>query len=426
MMKVVMSNKINTIRNTGLTTCANLAHAIAQWLLLIIIIKQFDDFILGQLVLNLSIVSPLFMLFSFKLRSLVVTDYHNTYSFEQYLHARVLSQLFVLALLAALLPLLIPQTMLSITLSVIVFKTSDGISELCYSYQHKKQFFSRSAISQILRSITTVVVLSATAYISQKISFTFYAWALSTACFALIDIYLAAKTLTNVENRSFRLRSTLASIQAAKISLRLYKKYWPVGISIAFGAMFVYIPNYMLEYFHGTKVVGHFATISYFLVAGGIFITSLSQAITPRLSNFYNEGKFDRFIKTTRLLMLTGASIGFIGFIIASLFGEWILTAIYTEVIGQFSRELQLVIVASLVRYSYIFLGAALNALRCFNQQVIVYGSGTVTLAIACLLLVPHHGTLGAGLAMIIACVVEFIVMVIIFTKQWQMLTKIN
>lgn len=419
-----MSNKNNTIRHAGLTTCANLAHAIAQWLLLIIIIKQFDDFILGQLVLNLSIISPLFMLFSFKLRSLVVTDYHNTYSFEQYLHARVLSQLFVLALLSALLPLFIPQTMLSITLSVIAFKAFDGISELCYSYQHKKQFFSRAAISQILRSITTIVFLSATAYISHKISFTIYAWALSTGCFTLIDIFLVAKTLTKIERRSFRLRSTLVSIEAVKISLLLYRKYWPVGISIAFGAMFVYIPNYMLEYFHGTKVVGHFATISYFLVAGGIFITSLSQAITPKLSNFYNEGKLDLFIKTTRLLMLTGASIGFIGLIIATLFGEWILTTIYTDVIGQLSRELQLIIVASLVRYSYIFLGAALNALRCFNQQVIVYGSGTVTLTIACLLLVPLHGTLGAAKAMIIACVVEFIVMVIIFTKQWRNVSK--
>jgi len=424
MIKVAMNNKNYTIRHAGLTTCANFAHAIAQWLLLIIVIKQFDNFILGQLVLNLSIISPLFMLISFKLRSLVVTDYHNTYTFEQYLHARVLSQLFVLALLAALLPFLIPQTMLSITLSVIAFKAFDGISELCYSYQHKKQFFSRAAISQILRSITTVVVLSTTAYISHKISFTFYVWAISAGCFAIIDIYLAAKTLTNVESRSFILRSTLTNIEAVKISLVLYKKYWPVGISIAFGAMFVYIPNYMLEYFHGTKVVGHFALISYFLIAGGIFITSLSQAITPRLSNFYNEGKFDQFIKTTRLLMLTGATIGFIGLIIATLFGEWILTVIYTEVLGQFSRELQLVIVASLVRYSYIFLGAALNALRCFNQQVIVYGSGTITLAIACLLLVPQHGALGAALAMIIACVIEFIVMVSIFTKQWRNVSK--
>jgi O-antigen/teichoic acid export membrane protein len=419
-----MSNKNISVRHAGLTTSANLAHAIAQWLLLIIVIKQFDDFILGQLVLNLSIISPIFMLFSFKLRSLIVTDYHNTYSFEQYLHARFLSQLFILSFLAALLPILLPQTMLSITLSVIAFKAFDGISELCYSYQHKQQFFSRAAVSQVLRSITTVIVLTTTAYISQDVSFTFYAWALSTGCFALIDIYLVANTLSNVEKRSFKLRGTLISIEAVKISLILYRKYWPVGISIAFGAMFVYIPNYMLEYFHGTKVVGHFATISYFLVAGGIFITSLSQAITPKLSNFYNQGNFSQFIKTTKWLMLIGASIGFIGLVLATLFGEWILTTIYTEVIGQLSQELQLIIIASLIRYSYIFLGAALNALRCFNQQVIVYGSGTVTLTIACLVWVPKYGTLGAANAMIIACVVEFIVMVIIFMKQWRQVSK--
>jgi len=417
-----MHNKKNTIKHASLTTTANLSHALAQWLLLIIVIKQFDDLVLGQLALNLSIISPIFMLFSFKLRSLVVTDYHNTYSFEQYLHARVLSQLFVLLLLSALLPLLIPKTILSITLSVIAFKAFDGISELCYSYQHKQQFFSRAAFSQISRSITTIVVLSTTAYISHDISYTFYIWALSTGCFAIIDIYMAEKTLTDVERRSFKLRITFCSIEASKISLKIYKKFWPVGISIAFGAMFVYIPNYMLEYFHGTKVVGHFAAISYFLVAGGIFITSISQATTPKLSNFYNQGNFKQFIKVTRVLMFIGATIGFIGLVIATFFGQWILTTIYSEVIGQFSQELQLIIVASLIRYSYIFLGAALNALRCFNQQVIVYGSGTVTLSIACLLLVPQSGTLGAAMAMVIACVVEFFVMSIIFTRQWQKL----
>jgi O-antigen/teichoic acid export membrane protein len=415
-----MHNKKNTIKHAGLTTSANLSHAIAQWLLLIIVIKQFDDFVLGQLVLNLSIISPIFMLFSFKLRSLVVTDYHNTYSFEQYLQARALSQLFVLLILSALLPLLIPETILSITLSVIAFKVFDGISELCYSYQHKQQFFSRAAFSQISRSISTIIVLSTTAYISHDISYTFYIWALSTGCFAIIDIYMAAKTLTVVENRSFKLRMTLLSLEASKNSLVLFKKFWPVGISIAFGAMFVYIPNYMLEYFHGTKVVGHFAAISYFLVAGGIFITSLSQAITPKLSNSYNQGNFKQFIKITRLLMLIGAAIGFMGLVVATFFGQWILTTIYNDVIGQFSQELQLIIVASLIRYSYIFLGAALNALRCFNQQVIVYGSGTVTLAIACLFLVPQNGTLGAAMAMIIACIVEFFVMAIIFTRQWK------
>jgi O-antigen/teichoic acid export membrane protein len=150
----------------------------------------------------------------------------------------------------------------------------------------------------------------------------------------------------------------------------------------------------------------------------------LSQAITPKLSNFYNQGNFSQFIKTTKWLMLIGASIGFIGLVLATLFGEWILTTIYTEVIGQLSQELQLIIIASLIRYSYIFLGAALNALRCFNQQVIVYGSGTVTLTIACLVWVPKYGTLGAANAMIIACVVEFIVMVIIFMKQWRQVSK--
>ena len=82
-------------KSAGFTTFANIALAAAQWLLLIIIVKQFDELILGQLVLSLSLASPLFLLFSFKIRSLIVIDYHNQRTFEQYLAARWSAQLVV-------------------------------------------------------------------------------------------------------------------------------------------------------------------------------------------------------------------------------------------------------------------------------------------------------------------------------------------
>ena len=184
--------------------------------------------------------------------------------------------------------------------------------------------------------------------------------------------------------------------------------------------MFVYLPNYAIEYFLSTEQVGQFAAVSYFLVAGGILINSLSQAVTPKLSNLYHQQQAKAFISLTLTLMAVGAGIGLVGLGIVTLIGEWLLQLMYTSAIAKLLPELQLIVVASLIRYSYIFLGSALNVLKCLNQQVYVYGSGTISLALALYYLTPAYQTQGVAIAMIIGCAVEFCVMTLLFANKWQ------
>jgi len=408
------------INQIGLTTIANLAHAFTQWLLLVITVKYFDQLVLGQLMMCLSITAPLFLLFSFKLRSLVVTDYHNTYSFEQYLCSRFLAQIFVIICILVLIPFVMSELLPSIILSVILFKVSDGICELNYSYLHKHQAFSIVAKSQLLRSFCTISALMGAAYFTSSVSVTFIIWALTTFFFAIFDTFKAGKILVKTEQRRFQLLLSALNLKTHINSIKIYKQYWPVGLSILFGAMFMYIPNYVLAYYYDHESVGKFSAISYFIVAGGILINSLSQAATPKLSNLFHKHRYSEFIDLTKLLMLSGATIGVISFIIVYLAGTWILQLVYNSAISALHIELQLVIFASIIRYSYIFLGSALNVLKCFNQQSIVFGCGAATLAISCLILVPIHGTIGAAMSMILACLIEFVIMARLFITQWR------
>lgn len=411
-------------KHAGLTTIANLTHALAQWLLLVIVVKHFNAVILGNLVLSLSIASPLFLLFSFKLRSLIVTDYHNQHHLEQYLHARLLAQLFVVMVIAAITPFILAQVLPVIIISVVIFKISDGICELCYSYLHKQQQYNKVAYSQVSRSIFSICTLLIASYFTESISTTFLAWCSANALFALIDLYLISGAIKTNEQRQLTLIKTVFSKSALLQSLALYRQYWPIGLSITFGAMFVYLPNYVLAYYHDQQMVGHFAAISYFLVAGGVFINSLSQAATPKLSILFNQKKYRGFLSATKALMLIGAVIGLLGIGLVYLIGEWLLTLIYNADIAQYSTELMLIFAASALRYSYVFLGAALNVLRCFNRQVFVYASGTLTLAICLIVLVPNHGAKGAAIAMILGCGIEMLVMLTLFKMAWQKQTN--
>ena len=414
-----MTNK-SMFQHVSYTSVANISHALAQWVLLIIVVKLFDEIILGQLVLTLSIVSPVFMLFSIKLRTLVVTDYQNKRQFEQYLHARLTIYIPILLIIGAVHYFALNHIILSILTSVTLFKLSDGISELCYSYLHKHHLFNKASKSQFLRSLISSLTIAISAYLSQDVKITFFTWSSIAIVFALYDIYQCKSAIKSIENRPFAF--TLLAFNRDNItqSLILYKNYWVLGLSIALGAMFVYIPNYMIEYFHTTTMVGEFAAISYFLVAGSILITSLSQAATPKLTALYNQQKHTLFIKLTGQLVFTGLAIGLIGYAIALLIGEPLLALIYNGTIAQLSFELQLIIVASTIRYCYIFLGSALNAMNCLKQQTFVYLVGAITLLVSSYFLIPDYSTVGAGVAMIIATFSELLIMIALFVRNWK------
>ena len=415
-----MALNLAFFKTAGLTTFANIAHALAQWLLLMIVVKQFGDLTLSELVLCLSVASPLFLLFSFKIRSLIVIDYHNHRPMAEYLLARWFTQLLVILLIIAIAGLTLTHISSIILASVLLFKVSDGTCELCYSYWHKQQQFRQAAKSQVIRAASTTALLIITGLWSKSVELTFIAWSFTHLCFAIFDVCFVTKQIKAGKQRSAGIQTTITTPAHWRSIFRLYKEYWLVGVSITFGAMFVYLPNFAIEYFLDTELVGRFAAISYFLVAGGILINSLSQAATPKLSRLYNEQHFQSFLKLTCLLMAAGATIGLFGLVVASLIGEWILRLMYNEAIAQLQTELLLILVASLIRYSYIFLGSALNALQCLNQQVVVYGAGTLTLALALIWLTPLYQTQGVALAMIIACAVEFTVMLALFVKTWR------
>ena len=158
----------------------------------------------------------------------------------------------------------------------------------------QQQAFSKAALSQSLRSVFTITALLSSAVLTHNVISTFFTWAAVTCLFAFIDVAIVAHSIKQNEKRGFSFKNTIFSFKAIQTSLKIYQQYWPIGISIAFGAMFVYIPNYVLENYRGTKEVGQFAAISYFLVAGGILINSFAifykyAAYHPSRQNLHSE-----------------------------------------------------------------------------------------------------------------------------------------
>jgi O-antigen/teichoic acid export membrane protein len=125
-------------------------------------------------------------------------------------------------------------------------------------------------------------------------------------------------------------------------------------------------------------------------------------------------------------MCLVGATIGLAGVIVACLFGHFFLLLFYNENIAQLSSEMVWILAAAAIRYIYIFIGTAMNSLKQFNTQTIIYTIGTASVLVACLVLVPTQGTLGAAKAMVIATAAECILFIFFFWKNGHKRQQIN
>lgn len=407
--------KYHLLRNSFYSLIANSALAISNWVLLVIVARFFSPSELGEMVMALSILSPLYLFFSFKLRTLVIVDLENEYSISQYFNARLIGSSFALVLACIIGVVLEDSVSFSILICVALYKWFDAWCDLSYALHHRVSRFSQVAFSQFSRSITACSILLISAWIWQDIYLTLATWVAGVALFAFREMILCKNISKSESSVSLQFRTKVLALSSAPESLRLMRKYITMSMSLMMVSLFIYAPNFVIEYYLGTEEAGKFAIVSYFLVAGSILITSLSQVISPKLSELINAQRTTEYFSTALRMCGVGAGIGLIALTVVILAGEWVLTLVYGSEFSSLTPELVLVFTAAAVRYTYIFIGTALNSLKMFSFQTRVYSFGTCIVTVMCLILVPIYGTEGAAVALLVATVVEGILFFVRF-----------
>jgi O-antigen/teichoic acid export membrane protein len=413
-------------KNSLLTLVANLSFAFTNWLLIVVLAKMNDAQFLGQFVLTLSVVSPIFLFFSLKLRTLLVVDLENEYSLEQYLGTRLIASSIALLVVLILGASFFKNVPLSLFLIIGTFKCFDALSELFYAYYHRSGHFMVATLSQSARSLLCIAAIFLCVYLDTTPLGIIIGWVATSSLFCLVDTVIFTqfrKKKDGVQTAWLQMFNLRFCYYAHK---QIFKKYYTLSISLMVGALFVYIPNFVLEKYVGIKAAGQFAAVSYFLVAGGLLINSVSQASAPKLSALVKANDWHNFASLTLKMCSVGATIGLAGIIVAYLFGHFFLLLFYNANIAQLSTELVWILTAAAIRYIYIFIGTAMNSLKQFNTQTNIYLVGTVSVLVISLILVPMQGTLGAAKAMVIATSIECVLFIFFFWKKRYKGQQIN
>ena len=132
---------------------------------------------------------------------------------------------------------------------------------------------------------------------------------------------------------------------------------------------------------------------------GRKIIESGVRATGPRLANVLAEGRLARFQQLRLKLTVLSGGLGVLGLAVAFVFGEQLLSILYTDAFMPYAGILLWVIIGETFNFSALALEHALSAGRKIDAQLKSITSSVVVLLAASWWLIPTHGVAGAAWA---------------------------
>ncbi|HEY8291234.1 MAG TPA: hypothetical protein VIG44_02040, partial [Thermomicrobiales bacterium] len=181
--------------------------------------------------------------------------------------------------------------------------------------------------------------------------------------------------------------------------LRLIWLALPLGLVMMFGSLMTNVPRYFIERLDGTHELGIFAAMAYIVVAGTTVVDALGQAVSPRLAREYAAGAVGAFRTLVAKVLGISVLLAAGGVLLSLIAGRQLLTLLYRPEYAAHLAVFIWVIAAAGIGYLASVCGYAMTAARQFTIQVPIYVLSIAVVTIACALLVPAHGLLGAAWA---------------------------
>ncbi|MDQ2784839.1 MAG: oligosaccharide flippase family protein [Chloroflexota bacterium] len=385
--------------NFSWTFVGNVVYAACQWAMLVVLAKLGSPEVVGQFALGLAITAPVIMLTNLQLRGVQATDARQEYAFGEYLGLRLAVTPLALIVIAGitLASGYGGQTALVI-LVVGLAKIFESISDVFYGLMQQHEQMDRIAISMLVKGPLSLVALGVAIFLTGNIVWGAGAlaavWAVRLVTY---DIPSGATIL-----RAAQARDAATSIRPRWNRRRMSRLIWlalPLGVVMMLGSLMTNIPRYFIERFAGTHALGIFAAMAYIVVAGTTVVDALGQAVTPRLARAFAAGDIGAFRALTAKVLGISAAMAAAGLLLSLCIGRQVLTLLYRPEYATHLDVFIWIIAAAGIGYLASIFGYAMTAARQFTIQVPIYAVSIGVVIIACALLVPDHGLLGAAWA---------------------------
>lgn len=405
-----MSNLL--FKNFSWNFSGSLIYAMSQWFLLIIITKIGSPYYAGIYSLGLAFSAPLIMFINLNFRALQSTDLSLIYGFRSFKSARLIgiisfSILFLLIVFFSDYEFEIVIVLILIALNKIV----ESYSDLYYGLFQFNERLDLVSISTIIRGVIGTAFFGIGYYFFGKIEialiFMLFIWILNLVVFDLKNSkqFLSTNPEPNVAGRVKNL---------IKIGL-------PLGIVSFIASLSVNIPRLAIESYMTIEDLGYFASVFYMVLIIGKFMTSLANAILPRMARLYQNGNKIAFIKILVSISVFLIVFSIIIIIISTFWGSEILQIAYGSEYAPYESLLVFIMIYGLFEYLGFVFEVALNAMKYYKFRLMVEITATSIMIITSIYFIPEMGLMGAAVSLIIFSVFKLLMLSFLFAKTFFM-----
>lgn len=391
-------------RNIAWTFVGNSIYAACQWALVIVLAHMAGPQGVGQFALALAVAAPVMLLCNLSLRQVQVTDAHETSPFADYLSIRAATSVLGLVIIAAIGVFYYGGQTAAVIVAVGVSKAFESLSDIFYGLEQRNERLDLVSRSLILRGVLGFVALVLGYFFTDSVSGGVVAMAaVWGAVWWLYDVPVSRQWWWQKDASLVRMVASPGWSQR----MRLIGLAMPLGLAAMLVSLGSNIPRYFIEHYLGEEILGIFAAMAYLIIAGGMIISAIGQAASPRLANYYADGDTSSFVSLLGKMVLIGLGVGLGGIAAALLFGKFLLTLMYGAAFAVNVEAFVWIMIAATLTNVTSCLGYGMTAMRYFRVQPVIFSLVGGISALACYLLIPAHGLLGAVWAFNVSLVVQ-------------------
>ena len=398
---------VPTLRgNAFWTVTGNLGYAACQWGMLMVLAKLGTPSTVGQFTLGLAISAPIILFFNLSLRSVQATDAQNLYSFRDYRAVRIrgmVAAALVVAIVTVAMGYSVTTT--AVIAAVTLTKVIESFSDLTYGFFQQHERFDVVARSFLMRGIGALIALTIVFALTKS---------LFLATIAMALVWLAVLLMHDARGvGSYGGRRNVAAPAGAngpndRIA-QIVRLSIPMAVAASLISLSANVPRYFIEQHSGESALGLFSAMAYIMVVASTVVNALGQATTPRLAGYAASGDLGAFRAILMRLYFGGLLIGLVGIAVATVVGRPLLTVLYTPEYGQYTSTFVMLMVAATFSHLAAFAWYGVTALRKFKVQVPVFVAVVGVQIVACALLIPRFGLVGAALSLVVAYFIQFV-----------------
>ena len=376
----------------------NFIFAFSQWIILIFFARMTNQENLGQYALALAIVTPIFAVGNLQLRPLYILDVNSEqkYTYTHFYYLRLICSFIALA--CCLVLGLFFNVSILVLLLVGLLKFFESYSDIIYAYYNAHDQTQLISKSLFLKGTFSVLTVAVALYL-----FDFY-----TALILFLVVYIVVWLFID----NLYIQKT-QEIKKMSLDLGIMKSAIPMGISLGIVTLQSNIPRLFLDQYARIEAVGIFSVLSYFIIVGSIFINSICQYLSPRLTHAWNHNRA-YFKKLLSMALLVAGGLGLIAIFLSYFMGEFVLKLVYGAEYIAYADAFVLTMVAGFILYLATVLGYTLTAIGFIKQQVYLFSIVLIFSVLVSYLCIPEYGIVGGIYTLMVSYLVQCVLSLLV------------